>query len=373
MSSSSQNLAQLTDLLSRLIRFPTITSDQATNRAALDWIEEQLTGLPLHIKRYNNEGYPALVATTRDTRSPKLWLAGHLDVVAASPAEFEPRLHDGRLYGRGAYDMKFALAVYIQLLQDLGPRLAEYDLGLMITCDEEFGGSRGTGWLMNAQGYRGAAALIPDGAPGWAVETGAKGIANLIVSARGKSAHGSRPWLGDNAIDRLIAFFADLKSHINPPAEPCGDPLHLHTTFNIGAIEGGNTANQVPDFARAAIDMRFTPEHLPEEVIAWVNQAGAAYGVTIERIDSLDPSYRLPQDGPVAVWKDAVHTVTGQEPGSVFSTAASDARYFTAFGIPCIVTYINGGDHHANGEWVEAADLPRFYDTLQVFCDAWAR
>jgi acetylornithine deacetylase/succinyl-diaminopimelate desuccinylase-like protein len=77
----------ITDLLSHLVRMPTVTSNAATNRAALDWVEEQLAGLPLRVKRYEQNGHPSLVATTRQsTKQPRLWLCGHLDVVHGSPA-----------------------------------------------------------------------------------------------------------------------------------------------------------------------------------------------------------------------------------------------------------------------------------------------
>src|ERR1041385_2774437 len=122
----------LTDILSHLIRMPTLTADHATNRAALDWVEEQLHELPLRIQRLEHKGVSSLVATTpavKNPKRPRLWLAGHMDVVPGDPKDFPPRVHDGKLFGRGAFDMKYGLAVFIKLLRELGPDLAKYDLG----------------------------------------------------------------------------------------------------------------------------------------------------------------------------------------------------------------------------------------------------
>src|SRR5580700_6626796 len=115
-SATDHKLQILTDHLTHLVSFPTITKDQSTNRAAIDWIEQQLTGLPLHIRRLENHGFPILIATTKNTKNPKLWLAGHIDVVAAPPDSFKPRVVDGKLHGRGTHDMKFAIAAFITLV-----------------------------------------------------------------------------------------------------------------------------------------------------------------------------------------------------------------------------------------------------------------
>src|ERR1700751_2829536 len=105
---TSTSTDTIVELLSHLVRFPTMSKDRATNQVALDWVEEQLSHLPLKFHRYEHQGFASLVATTpavTDPKNPRLWLAAHMDVVEGPPAAFVPRVENGRLHGRGTHDM----------------------------------------------------------------------------------------------------------------------------------------------------------------------------------------------------------------------------------------------------------------------------
>jgi succinyl-diaminopimelate desuccinylase len=362
----------LVELLSHLIRFPTVTSDQATNRAAIDWVQQQLDGLPLHIKRHSSGGFASLTATTAKTKSPKLWLVAHIDVVPASPESFKPVVREGKLYGRGAHDMKFGLATFIALLQDLGDSLPQYDLGLMVTSDEEVGGMNGVNYLLGTLGYRGTAVLIPDCNANWKLETGAKGITWATLTAHGRTTHASRPWEGLNAIDELYRFVGHLRAHI--PAEPCGDPLHQHTTLNLGTISGGTATNAVPGSASANIDFRLAPGSTPDHVTTWLEAAKQAVPTVTYQIDSAaDSPYQIATDGPVKLFADIAESVIGHELGHVMANGSSDARFFAHLGIPTICVSPTGSGYHVPDEWVDIEDLGRFYEVTKRFASTWTK
>jgi succinyl-diaminopimelate desuccinylase len=373
MPTITRTTLTLTQLLSHLIRLPTITGDQPACRSALDWIETQLAGLPLTIKRFNNHGFGSLIATTSgttDEKNPRLWLAGHLDVIPGTVVDFEPSIKDGRLIGRGAFDMKYAIACFIRLAQELGDDLANYDLGIMITTDEELSGAYGTRWLLDNQGYRGGAVLLPECGTSWSIETGAKGVMRWQITSYGKASHGSRPWNGVNAIELFMRFLNQLKTNV--PAEPCGDEQHQHATINLGQLDGGRIANQVPDRATAMIDVRLSPGISLAEASSWFSAAARAVpGVNAHMLAGNAATTNIAGQ-PVALFTNIVRAETGRDLVPMISHGASDGRYFQAHGIAVISVPPTGGGQHSAHEWVDLASLNQYYAITRRFAREWA-
>jgi len=125
--------------------------------------------------------------------------------------------------------MKFAIACYLKLLQNLREDISKYNLGVMITSDEEIGGHNGVKALLD-KGYRSKVCFLPDGGREWQFERGAKGAWHLLVESYGKSSHGSRPWQAKNALSQLIDFLNILKKEFT--SEPCRDKFHYPNTLN---------------------------------------------------------------------------------------------------------------------------------------------
>lgn len=373
-SVTTTNTNILTELLTHLIRFPTISGDNATNRAALDWVEQQLEGLPLNVKRLENHGVPALVATTpaaHNPKSPKLWLLGHMDVVGADPGDFKPVVRNGRLHGRGTHDMKFAIACFIALLQELGPDLKHYDLGLMLTADEEIGGTNGARWLVQDAGYRGQSVFVPDSSTPWKMEVSAKGIARYDLVATGQASHASRPWQGVNAIDELMSFVNTLRTFV--PAEPCGDSHHRHSTVSLSTITGGMAANQVPGSAKAQIDIRFTPDTSPDDINSWITRSQTAVPTVSAKLVNIDNPCEIPTNSAGEHFKAAALEVAGVEVTDHHAHGSSDARWFAWKGIPTINVGVTGSGYHTSPEWVDLKDLTRYYEVFRRFVKDWAR
>jgi succinyl-diaminopimelate desuccinylase len=364
-TSSQAPTDTLTGLIKQLVQFPTISSDHATNRAGLDWIQQQLSDLPLIIERHESKGFPSLVATTRRTKNPKLWLVAHLDVVPGAPDTFKPEVRDGRLYGRGAHDMKYAIGIFMALLRDLGSQLPELDLGLIITTDEEVGGFNGVGTLTSRLGYRGQCAFVPDASASWQFEAGAKGVMWWDLTAHGRAAHAARTWQGLSAIDELYRFIGQLRTHI--PAEPCGDSKHRHTTLNIGTIAGGTAANAVAEQAQARVDVRVAPGTSLAGVRSWFEAAHAAVpSVTATEVVS-DPPFRIANTAPMQRFAAITEEITGHGITHAIAHGSSDARFFAALGIPTVNVSPNGSGYHIPREWIELEDLAHFYEITRRF------
>lgn len=360
-------MSRLTSLLGQLISFRTISSDHEANANALDWVAEQLVGLPLYLSRHEFEGFPSLVIGTCPGKKSTLCLHSHIDVVGVGNNEklFSSRIECERLSGRGAYDMKFATACYIRLLQDLGECITQHNFHVMITTDEEMGGFKGTQPLL-AGGYSYEVCFSPDGGQDWQFERVAKGVLQVRLVSTGLSAHGSRPWQGRNAIKDLLNFISEIDSHF--PSEPCGDETHYHTSANLGIISGGEAVNQVPASAEAYLDFRFVPEQPREELWRILREVGRSYPSITIKEHAYGSSYTADPSNPYfQTYSRLMTEVTGVEESFVHSHGSSDARFFAERNIPVIAIRPPGGGLHGDDEWIDVKALGQFYQILKSF------
>lgn len=353
----------LETLLTRLVNFKTYSRDHAENRKALDWIADQIASTSLHVAIVEVGGFPSLIATTKPTRTPRLWLQAHLDVVPGSDAAFQTRVEGTKMVGRGTFDMKYAIASYIKLAWELSPELARYDFGIMITTDEEIGGEHGVKALLD-QGYHSGAAFLPDGGKDWQFVSASRGIWHLQATATGESQHGSRPWLGQNAIVSLMRFLEELLAVF--PKEPCGQADHFHNSITVGTISGGKAVNQIPDSAEAQCDIRYVVEdheHIKDSVTQLLRKHPAIAVKTIAE----GSGYRVDRENAYFKTYERLLQTHGVVPSFEVTHGSSDARHFAAQGIPAIVLRPTGGGHHSEYEWIDMRELERFHVILQEF------
>ena len=351
--------------LEQLIRFKTVTGDNEAAHDAFEWIKTQVSMAPLYIKEHTHHGYKTLVMTTRRTRSPKVWLAAHVDVVAGSDAMFKPRVENGTLIGRGAYDMKFSIACYIELLKELGADARNYDIGVIIVSDEEVrGGSMGE--AIKDLGLSGTAAFLPDGGGEWQFEEAAKGAYCFVAHAKGRSAHGSRPWHGESAIMQLHAFMGEVTSAMEEFRTD--DPLCWYPTLNIGLISGGSAWNQVADTAQATFDIRYP--HAQERkkiegILARLLKKHPA--IHLETKIDIEPISVGRGNGEAKAYMRIAKELYGIEVGWKKSYGGSDAEFFFKHGIPTLLIWPKAGGAHSEHEWIDLADLSRYYEVMKAW------
>ncbi|HEU4965852.1 MAG TPA: M20/M25/M40 family metallo-hydrolase [Candidatus Saccharimonadales bacterium] len=362
-SSKTNQLAE--GILRDLVAIPSVTSDRTMNNKALDYVDNFLRERGMHIERFEWDGYRSLVATTRQTKTPTVFFMGHLDVVPASEDDFILTERDGRYYGRGALDMKSGITAYMMAVDTLKDHLADYDFGLMIVTDEETGGFKGAVKLIEA-GYLPKVMVIEDGTPGWNLDKASKGIWHVVIEAHGKTAHGSCPWAGENAVDKIISCIQDIRSHFP-------ELTAESNTFNVGLIRGGQAINQVPSHATAGIDIRFTNKKEYARIRAGVEAALERHGAAISEEmygDTMENDVTNPY---LATYKACMEEAIGREVNWVLSKAANDGRWFSAKGVPCAVFYPDGSGHHSAEEWVSTEALGQMEAVFVSFLDKVAR
>jgi succinyl-diaminopimelate desuccinylase len=347
------------DILNNLVAFKTVDGNAEEFKACFDYIEEFLSNRQLVVKRHNSQGYESIVATTAATQKPKVMLQAHVDVVPAREGSFKLQEVDGKLRGRGTYDMKFAAACFLMLADELRSAIQDYDFGLMLTSDEEIGGHNGVEMLLK-NGYGAEVCVLPDGGDNWAIESVCNGLWIIYLKAAGKSAHGSRPWEGENAIDKLLVGVNQIKELFKETGAG-------KNSLTLSEVEGGCAVNQVPDSARATLDMRFVSDEEYHDKRAQIEQIAQANGLEIETCAEVATCVTNLKEPHVAKFVETVEAIRGEPIKETRSLGASDARHFTATGIPVILIRPDGGGPHSDHEWIDKAGLGQFYEVIKTY------
>jgi succinyl-diaminopimelate desuccinylase len=343
------------DLALELIRLDTV-NPPGNEGVVADLLGRRLSAAGFELAVHEHApGRPNLIArlTGTDVARPALCMTGHMDTVplGGAPWSAEPfgALTDGRVYGRGASDMKggvAAIVVAAERVAALGR--GEAGLELVLTAAEETG-CAGARFLAGEPGLLGRVGAVLVAEPtGGVPHVGHKGVLFTRASTEGVSAHGSAPQLGRNAIyplARAVAALAELRLDAAP------DPVLGEPTLNVGTIHGGTGINLVPDRAEAQIDVRTVPGLTGEAVLA---QLAAACGpeVTLEPWIDLAPVLSDPADP----WMRTV--LGGAQPRGV--SYFTDAAALTpAYGNPPTVIWGPGeaDQAHQTDEWAEAAKI----------------
>jgi succinyl-diaminopimelate desuccinylase len=304
---------------------------------------------------------PVLAASVGAATGPTVVLHGHLDVVPARPEQFTPRVAGDRLYGRGAYDMKGGLAAMMCATRDLS---AQRDVRVHFVCvaDEESDDAenRGSDFLV-AEGYTGDFAITGEPTD-LHIGVQAKGVLAMRIEVSGTSAHGSTPWLGDNAVLKAVDVFKGIESL--PFARESSD-LFDRPSINLGRILGGDALNRVPESCVIDVDVRYLPGQDAEEVLEAVR--------TLPDVEVTEVFHRKPvivdRDNPfVAILGEAVAGVAQVgDQISVGRDGASDAISFIEAGVPAVEFGPSGGGHHGPEEWVSIESLERYRRALVEF------
>ncbi len=252
-------------LAKRLIAFD--TSNAEGLRRAAEFVGGWLESNDIEASQTEARGLPVTAAEVGPPEAPTLVLHGHLDVVPGGRDQFEPRIDGDRLYGRGAYDMKGALAVMLLVMHDLRDQ-EDVRLRLGIVSDEE----------SEEEENRGSDALVASGFIGDFAITGeptnlqvgvqAKGVLAIRLEVQGRSAHGATPWLGDNAVVKAVEVFRGIESL---PFARHSSALFDRPSINLGRIMGGDALNKVPDTCVIDVDIRFLPDQNPDEILEQVS------------------------------------------------------------------------------------------------------
>lgn len=355
---------QIISLTQELILFQSTADKPHHLQNIVDFCVDYFKDTDLILKQYNQNDKPSVVLLTKDTLQPDILMVGHLDVVAADQKDFVPRIKGNKLYGRGALDMKSQVAVMMELLRQLRLQKTNLSIGLMLTTDEEIGGADGVEYLVNTIGY-GAKKLVivPDGGDINRVIIKQKGVMDFKLKSYGKAAHGSRPWLGVNANEKLLNCLQEMKSYF-PDPEFEDDWL---PSLQVNKFSGGSVINQIPDYAEAWIDFRTIETKSQEAWEVELRDIADQYDVEMEVLLGSN-CLEVSADHPYIQQYARIAEEVLQMPIEWdVETGGSDARFFTANGHATLITKPAGDNIHSQNEWVDISSLQKFYSILERF------
>jgi len=369
-------------LASDLIRCPSVTPDEG---GALGVLERALTPLGFRCRRMPFESPDSprvdnLYAVRGSGNGRHLCFAGHTDVVPPGNADdwrqdpFAPTVADGQLWGRGAADMKGAIACFAAAASRFLARQDENFVGrisFLITGDEEGPSVNGTKRMLEtlaAEGERFDACVV--GEPtnperiGEMIKIGRRGSMTCYLTVRGVQGHTAYPHRADNPVHRMLRM---LTRAIAQPLDAGSDHFEP-STFQISTVDVGNPAtNVIPAIARATFNIRFNDRHtaasLEKHLRALFDEEGADYEL---RVTCSGESFLTPPGPLSAMLSDAVHSLTGLEPALSTTGGTSDARFIRNY---CAVAEfgMTGQTMHKIDERVALSDLAllsRIYEAL---------
>jgi succinyl-diaminopimelate desuccinylase len=350
-------------LTERLITYDTATPEGMHAAAAFikGWLESndvEVTG-ELHNDR------PVLAATVGAESGPTVVLHGHLDVVPGNREQFDPRTDGDRLYGRGAYDMKGGLAAMMAATC----RLAHQDavkVHFVCVSDEETNeeeGKRASDFVVD-RGYVGDFAIT--GEPtNLHIGVQAKGVLAMRIEVTGRSAHGSTPWLGDNAVLKAIDVFRAIETL---PFTRESSELFDRPSVSLGTISGGDAMNRVPDHCELEVDLRYLPGQDADEILEAIS---AIDGAEVTWVFHREPIVVDRDDPYVQMLSSAVQAETTLEESiAVGRDGTSDVISFIRAGMPGVEFGPKGDGHHGPEEWVSIDSLARYRDALVRFVES---
>ena len=339
------------------------TSDSAGLAVATDFVAGWLEGRGADVTRRTYGDREVLMSRAGDG-PVKIVFHGQLDVVPGRADQFEPRIDGDRLFGRGAYDMKGALGAMMLAICELSanpPDGATVEF-VMVPDEERAQPGVNASEMLVADGLR--ADMVICGEPtDMLVGVQAKGVLILEVEVEGRAAHGSTPWLGDNAIIRALEVYRRIESL---PFTNASTPLFARPSVNLGRISGGDAVNKVPDRCHMDVDIRYLPGQDPDEILRQVCEAGPSrVAVSIARPPAdTDPDHPLVTAliGAASSYDDCTT--------SIGRNGASDAVAFLAVGVPAVEFGPRGAGHHGPDEYVDLPSLGIYRRTLVDFARA---
>lgn len=380
---SELNPRTLIPLLQALVRIPS-PNPPGDTRAIAAFLTDWLEGAGTQVQALAPESKPEAVSVvaTVGQGTPVIMLHAHIDTVPIADDEaqhwstdpYQATLKDGRLYGKGSVDDKAPLAAMMVAFRHAA-RAEQLKGTVVLVCaaEEEVGGQLGTKWLAE-NGHLPVCDLIVVGEQTHNhVAISHKGVVRATVRANGRSVHATNPDRGVNAITAMAKAVLALDAYHHELAQRQHKLLGA-PTCNVGVIQGGSTANAVPDHCVVKLDRRMIPGENPETVKDELRQviAGVNFGLATVTVDDFLVSNWFESEVESSLaqhFLKCVGEVLEEEPSLVGYLPGSDAKHLTNVSRGDMVIFGPGSYEvaHAYDEYVELSELQATADILIRF------
>lgn len=372
------SLSSVIQLSCQLISQPSVTPDDADC--------QQILGARLQACGFSLEQMPfgdvANLWARRGQQAPLLCFAGHTDVVPTGDQSqwtsdpFVPQTRDGKLYGRGAADMKTALAAWTVACERFVSQCPQHhgSIAMLLTSDEEGPSVDGTVRVMETLSARQEQidwCLVgepsSDQQLGDTIKNGRRGSLNGRLTVLGRQGHVAYPQLADNPIHKLLPALARLAA----VEWDQGNAFFPATSFQISNVQAGTGAtNVIPGQAEVLFNFRYSTEVTAEQLMQQVERILAQYGLTpadfslqwtVSGLPFLTASGEL-----VEAARQAIRTHCGIEPALSTSGGTSDGRFIAPTGAQVLELGVRNATIHQIDECADIADIEKLTDIYEA-------
>jgi len=316
-------MIEIIELTKNLIRFKSVHSKPMEIKRCFEFIESYLQNSKVQYKKFNHNKFPSLLAIPSRSFVPIL-LMTHIDVVDAPNNLFNPLEKDQKLYGRGSFDDKYGVALSLVLLKQhlhqlrkQGKDQDDLQFGILITSDEEIGGFNGAKKVLRE--IKTDFCIVLDGGCIEKIVVKERGLVRLKLVSRITAGRGPRPWLGENAIEKLIDDFIKIRNYCVRSL-----PEHWHRSVNLCSIRSEKPKNQISEHAEAIIDIRYTENDRMDSLIKKLEKELHSEIV----IESIVPIF---DNGSSSYLNLLLETANNTSIG--FEDDTNDARFLSTYGI----------------------------------------
>ena len=345
---------ELLKIIEDLISIKTVTGQIEEINRCLEYIKDVLapSGAITDIIK-NEHASPVIFSRNTDTSHFDVLILGHIDVVPAKDEMFTPRIVDGKLYARGALDMKSFAAVAIQSMQYVMANKLNLKFGFILSTDEEQGSASLEAFLEKHPNLTADIVLDNDvGGDICHIITKCKNPVYVRLHAKGQAAHGSTPWEGIDANEQLFLTWRNIRQLY--PAYDLNTKAPQNTwidTVHMATVEGGKVSNIISSEATALLDFRLTESSTLEGLKHNLQQCMTPF-VTFEIEMSSIPVVTDENNPIIADYKVLAEKITGQPIKFEHMGGATDSRALYARGALVIMHSGTGEGMHADGEYV---------------------
>jgi len=360
-------MKEIIDLTKNLVQFKTMHSKPDEIRQCAAYIEHYLKGLGVSYNRFEYGNTPAILALPQNGKASVL-LMSHLDVVDAPDKLFMPVIQDRKLYGRGCFDDKYAVALSLILLKNNLKRLQkqergqrELPFGILMTSDEEIGGFNGAKKIL--ADIQTNFCIVLDGGNIEKIVVKERGVARVKLVCRVKVSSDSKPWQGQNVVEKLKSDINTLEAYFVKSA-----PENPHRAVVCHHIRSKQTRYGLTQLAEAYLEIKYTESDDLERMFNTM-QEELNGDIVLENVEPLF------FDGESEHLKLLLNISKKTRIG--FEDGANDSRFLSPLGIKGIVWGADGNrSQHTPNEHVDIESVYELYTLLDTFmrrCESSAR
>ena len=367
------------ELLAELVKAPSVNPPGDTREVAEAILRKARTFTD-HCERVAvEEPAPNVFVTLNPGGRPQLLYNGHMDTVPvgeASQWQFDPFgavIRQNVMYGRGVADMKGGCAAMLMAAKVLAVEQVPMmgSLVVNLVSDEETGGGRGAAYLMANGFYSPDMVVVGEITNRNGIAIAEKGVVVYSLTTKGRAAHASTPWVGINAIDKMVKILHRMQGRLAEDLKTRPSGMLPPATINTGTIQGGVSFNVVADSCHALIDRRILPSETVESATREIQSI-------LDELEVDDPEIKadlqiLGSGKPFETSPDASICKLAKQtleelglPGEfVGYEQVSDGRFFAEKGIPTII--IGPGTAKVAHTPDENLELDQFLDSIRVY------